>query len=170
MGTRRGGRGVKDYFERQFENEEFLLFRLSSVSRRVASACADVYLAEFGVSVPEWRLMAQIGRFGATSAKDIAEKISMDRVAISRAASKCLAEGLIVETPHPLDRRSKLLSFTPKGRALYKSIIPRACDLANLVESGLTRSEAKVLKTLLDKVDASISKIKPGSGYEDDAA
>lgn len=162
--------GVKSYFERQFENEEFLLYRLSSVSRRVASACADVYFAEFGIGVPEWRLMAQIGRFGSISAKDIAEKISMDRVAISRAAAKCLAEGLITEAPHPDDRRSKVLSFTAKGRALYISIIPRACELASLIESGLSKSEAKTLKALLDKVDACVVKISADAGRADTAA
>jgi DNA-binding MarR family transcriptional regulator len=161
---------LKNYFERQFENEEFLLFRLSSVSRRVANACAEVYFAEFGITVPEWRLMAQIGRFGSISAKDIAEKISMDRVAISRAAAKCLAEGLISELPHPADRRSKVLSFTPKGKALYKDVIPRACELANVVESGLTKSEAKTLKALLDKVDASVVKIEPALARNEDAA
>ncbi len=138
--------GMVGYFERQFENEEFLLFRLSSVSRRVAAACANVYLTEFGLSVAEWRLMAQIGRFGSISAKDVAEKISMDRVSISRAAAKCLAEGLIQEKPSLTDRRSKALSFTPKGRALYKRVIPRACELANLIEAGLTKAEAKMLK------------------------
>lgn len=158
------------YFERQFENEEFLLFRLSSVSRRVASACAAVYLAEFGLSVAEWRLMAQIGRFGTISAKDIGEKIPMDRVAISRAAAKCLAEGLIQEKPSPTDRRSKVLSFTPKGRALYKRVIPRACQLASLIESGLTKSEAKMLKTLLEKLDKAVVKIKPTAAAADVAA
>lgn len=148
------------YFQHQFENEEFLLFKLSSVSRRVASACADVYLAEFGLSIQEWRLMAQIGRFGSISAKDIAEKISMDRVAISRAAGKCLADGLIQEKPSAADRRSKTLSFTPKGKALYRRVIPRACELANLIEAGLTRREAKMLKTLLEKLDNGALKVK----------
>jgi len=161
---------MKGYFERQFENEEFLLFRLSSVSRKVAGACADVYFAEFGITVPEWRLMAQIGRFGSISATDIAEKISMDRVAISRAAGKCLSEGLIKETPTPGDRRSKVLSFTPKGKALYKSIIPRACELANLVEAGLSRAEAKTLKALLDKLDKSVIGIKASRRRADHAA
>lgn len=153
--------GMVGYFERQFENEEFLLFRLSSVSRRVAAACANVYLTEFGLSVAEWRLMAQIGRFGSISAKDVAEKISMDRVSISRAAAKCLAEGLIQEKPSLTDRRSKALSFTPKGRALYKRVIPRACELANLIEAGLTKAEAKMLKALLEKLDKAVVKIEP---------
>jgi DNA-binding MarR family transcriptional regulator len=158
------------YFERQFENEEFLLFRLSSVSRRVAAACANVYLTEFGLSVAEWRLMAQIGRFGSISAKDIAEKISMDRVAISRAAAKCFAEALIAEKPSASDRRSKVLSFTPKGRALYRRVIPRACELANLIEAGLTKAEAKMLKGLLEKVDRAIVKLKPSEVAEIEAA
>jgi DNA-binding MarR family transcriptional regulator len=162
--------GMVGYFERQFENEEFLLFRLASVSRRVASACAAVYFAEFGLSVAEWRLMAQIGRFGSISAKDIGEKISMDRVAISRAAAKCLGEGLIQEKPSASDRRCKVLSFTPKGRALYKRVIPRACQLANLIESGLTKGEANILKTLLEKLDKAVVKIKPSRAVADAAA
>lgn len=160
---------MKTYFERQFENEEFLLFRLSRVSRRIASACADVYFAEFGIGVPEWRLMAQIGRFGSISARDVAEKISMDRVAISRAAAKCLRDGLICEQASAEDRRRKVLSFTPKGAALYKRIIPRACDLASVVESGLTKTEARTLKSLLEKLDASVDRIAT-SRPADDAA
>jgi DNA-binding MarR family transcriptional regulator len=158
------------YFERQFENEEFLLYRLSSVSRRVAAACANVYLTEFGLSVAEWRLMAQIGRFGSISATDIGEKISMDRVTISRAAAKCLAEGLIQEKPSPTDRRSKVLSFTPRGRALYKRVIPRACELANLIEAGLTKGEARMLKALLEKLDNAVVKIKPSTAAAVEAA
>jgi len=161
---------MRGYFERQFENEEFLLFRLSSVSRRVASACADVYFAEFGLSIAEWRLMAQIGRFGSISAKDIGEKIPMDRVAISRAAAKCLGEGLIQEKPSLTDRRSKVLSFTAKGRALYRRVIPRACELASVVESGLTKNEARMLKTLLEKLDKAVVRIKPAAAANDVAA
>ncbi len=113
--------------------------------------------------------MAQIGRFGAISAKDIAEKISMDRVAISRAAAKCLAEELIYELPHPDDRRSKILSFTRKGKALYRAVIPRACELANVIESGLTKSEVKTLKALLDKLDGSIATITSMRACNEDA-
>lgn len=164
------GDEMDGYFRRQFENEEFLLFKLSSVARRVASACADVYWAEFGLSIQEWRLMAQIGRFGSISAKDIAEKISMDRVAISRAAGKCLAAGLIREKPSAADRRCKTLSFTPKGKALYKRVTPRACELANLVEAGLTRREAKMLKTLLEKLDVGALKVKASIERTDQAA
>ena len=89
---------------------------------------------------------------------------------ISRAAAKCLAEGLIQEKPSLTDRRSKALSFTPKGRALYKRVIPRACELANLIEAGLTKAEARMLKALLEKLDKAVVKIEPVTAAAVEAA
>ncbi|MDB5509740.1 MAG: transcriptional regulator, MarR family [Hyphomicrobiales bacterium] len=163
-------RDTRSFFDHQFENEDFLLSRLSNVSRRVSGACASVYFEEFGLSITEWRLLAQIGRFGSISAKDVSERTHLDRVAISRAASKCLSEGLIQEKQSTRDRRSKVLSFTPKGRALYKSIIPRACELSAMIEAGLTGAEVKTLKRLLGKLDEHVSKHDLRPDVADDAA
>lgn len=160
----------RSFFESQFEDEEFLLFRLSNVARRVAASCAQVYADEFGLSVPEWRLIAQVGRFGSISATEVTERTSMDRVAISRAAAKCLSEGLIQEKQSARDRRAKVLSFTPKGKALYKSIVPRACDLADRIEAGLTPAEVRTLKRLLKKLDDHVAREDLQSPPEDAAA
>ncbi|MDO9442309.1 MAG: MarR family winged helix-turn-helix transcriptional regulator [Beijerinckiaceae bacterium] len=161
---------TRSFFDHQFENEDFLLSRLSNVSRRVSGACAAVYFEEFGLSITEWRLLAQIGRFGGISAKDVSERTHLDRVAISRAASKCLQEGLIQEKQSARDRRSKVLSFTPKGRTLYKSIIPRACELSETIEAGLSASEVKTLKRLLGKLDEHVSRHSLKPAVADDAA
>ena len=136
-----------------FENEEFLLFRFANAARRVSTLCAGVYENEFGLSVPEWRLLAQIGRFGTISATEVRERTSMERVAISRAAARCLASGLIVERTSRLDKRSKVLSFTAKGRTLYRSVVPRSEALASEIEAGLSRTEVRQLKKLLGKLD-----------------
>jgi len=77
---------------------------------------------------------------------------------------------LIQERFSATDRRSKVLSFTPKGKALYKRVIPRACELANLIEAGLSKREAKMLKTLLEKLDRTVLKIKASPAQTDEAA
>ena len=74
--------------------------------------------------------------------------------AISRAASRCLANGLIVEKTSKTDKRSKVLSFTARGRALYRSVVPRAEELASEIEAGLSGAEVRALKKLLAKLDA----------------
>jgi len=151
----------EEHFRQQFETKEFLLYRLSSVGRRVSAICADVYLAEFGLAVPEWRVLAQVGRFGSISPSDVSEHTSMDRVAVSRAIGTCLRKGLITERVSLTDRRSKALSFTAKGRAFYKNFLPKACELSNEIQSGLTASEAATLKRLLGKLDNHLDRTQP---------
>jgi DNA-binding MarR family transcriptional regulator len=140
-------------FEKQFQNEDFLLYCLPGVARRASAICAQEYFAEFGMKVPEWRLLAQVGRFGSICAKDLSDKIQMDQVAISRAVYKCVCSGLIREVVNPDDRRSKVLALTSAGRAFLKRFYPRACELATRMEEGLTETETETLKRLLRKLD-----------------
>lgn len=139
--------------KKQFQTEDFLLYCLPGVARRASALCASEYFTEFGLKMPEWRLLAQVGRFGSISAKELSEKITMDQVAISRAAHKCVKRGLIRETTNPNDRRSKVLVLTSEGEAFFKRFLPRACTLVAQMEEGLTEGEVQTLKRLLNKLD-----------------
>jgi DNA-binding MarR family transcriptional regulator len=145
----------------QFENEEFLLYRLPAVARRASRICAAEYESKFGLTMKELRLIAQIGRFGGVSAKEICDKISVDQVAISRAVIKCVRRGLVREKPNPRDRRSKTLVLTALGEKFYQRFLPEACALAALMENGLTVAETRVLKKLLKKLDAHLVTLIP---------
>jgi DNA-binding MarR family transcriptional regulator len=138
---------------RRFQDEDFLLFRLPAVARHAAHICVTEYASNFDVSVPEWRLMALVGRFEGISAKEISDRILMDQVSISRAVHKCTQRGFIREMPNPGDRRRKPLAFTAEGRAYFRRFFPRACRLASDMESGLTQTEIRTLKRLLKKLD-----------------
>lgn len=148
---------------RQFENEEFLLYRLSSAGRRVSALCAEQYMAEFGLGVAEWRLLAQIGRFGRVTARDVIRITSMDKVSVSRAVNKCLGQGLIRETTGFADRRVKQISFTPAGESFYAAFLPRAVDLARRVEEALDPEEIATLKRLLKKLDDHVAGLRAGT-------
>jgi DNA-binding MarR family transcriptional regulator len=147
--------------ERKFQNEDFLLYRLPGVARRVSAICASEYYAEFGMKVPEWRLLAQIGRFGNISPKELSDKMSMDQVAVSRAIYKCLGRGFVREIANPLDRRSKVLTLTSQGRAFLTRFFPRACALAERMEQGLSAGEVETLKLLLNKLDRHLKTLTP---------
>ncbi|NLS06882.1 MarR family transcriptional regulator [Rhizobium sp. P32RR-XVIII] len=139
-------------FEEKFNNEEFLLYLLPSVARKMSRTCDAVY-TEFGLKITEWRLLAQISRFGSISAKEISERISLDQVSISRAAYSCVKRGLIKEIPDADDRRSKKLALSKDGGSFIDRFLPRACLLAEAMESGLSAEEVATLKTLLKKLD-----------------
>lgn len=139
--------------KRRFQDEDFLLFCLPTVARHAAHICVTEYAQNFDISVPEWRLMALVGRFEGISAKEISERILMDQVTISRAVHKCTQRGFIREMPNPGDRRRKPLAFTAAGRTYFQRFFLRACQLASDMESGLTDPESRTLKRLLKKLD-----------------
>ena len=152
---------MTDDLKRRFQDEDFLLYCLPGVARRASSICAGEYLAAFGMTVPEWRLLAQIGRFGNISAKALSDLTFMDQVTISRAVHKCVTHGLIREIPNPRDRRSKTLALTAAGRTFLKRFFPRACALAARMEAGLTAPEVQTLKRLLRKLDQHLLTLTP---------
>lgn len=156
--------------ERKFETEEFLLYRLPNVARRVSKICEAEYAAEFDLKVGEWRLMSQVSRFKSISAKEVTERISMDAVSISRAAYSCISRGLIQEAPDSRDRRSKKLSLTPAGKAFMRQFRPYACALAERMEEGLTSSEVKTLKALLRKLESHLLTMTHDATAKDSAA
>ena len=75
--------------------EEFLPYKLAIVSHTVSSLVARVYDKRFGLTIPEWRVIAIVGRFPGLSAVEVAERTMMDKVAVSRAVTKLIKSGRI---------------------------------------------------------------------------
>src|SRR5215468_11360686 len=70
------------------ELERFVPYRLSILSNRVSRAIAARYAKAFDLTIPEWRVIAVLGRRPGQTAKEVAEATEMDKVAVSRAVAK----------------------------------------------------------------------------------
>ena len=73
--------------------EDFLPYRLAVLSHTVSTRIAGVYDKRFGLSIPEWRVIAILGRFPGLSAVEVAERTMLDKVAVSRAVTKLIKNG-----------------------------------------------------------------------------
>src|SRR5271157_3647896 len=98
-----------------FHLEDFLPYRLSVAANRVSRLFARRYAEAYGLSIPEWRVLAMVGRFGTLSPSAVGEWTAMDKVKVSRAAASLAARGLLKQTPDPHDGRGRLLRLTRKG-------------------------------------------------------
>lgn len=67
--------------------EHFLPYRLSVLSNTVSTALAGAYARRFGLSIPQWRVIAVLARTPGLSAAAVAERTAMDKVAVSRGKS-----------------------------------------------------------------------------------
>src|SRR5260221_14227701 len=79
--------------ESSLELERFLPYRLSVLTNRISTAIARIYVRRFALTVPEWRVMAVLGPFGAMPADAVCERTAMDKVRGSRAVARLAAAG-----------------------------------------------------------------------------
>lgn len=138
----------------QLELETFLPYRLSVLSNTVSGKIARSYEKQFGLSIPEWRVMAVLGRFPLLTAAEVTERTAMDKVQVSRAVARLQDAGRIEQQAVDGDRRARHLSLTAKGMEDYHAIVPIARDYERRLASPLTAGERAQLDALLDKLSA----------------
>jgi DNA-binding MarR family transcriptional regulator len=134
-------------------------YRLSVLSNRVSTAIANEYSERFGLTIPEWRVMAVLGGSPGLSAREVAEGTAMDKVQVSRAVARLLASKRIARETDGDDGRVTRLSLAPKGHAIYDEIVPLALHLEQEFLSVLTAAERKSFEALMNKLSAQARKI-----------
>jgi DNA-binding MarR family transcriptional regulator len=130
----------------------FLPYRLSILAESVSRAFARQYGERFGISVPEWRVMAVLGESGPQTTKEVIARTRMDRVSVSRAAIRLDDKKLIIRAPVPGDMRAHRLRLSPRGTTTYREIVPLAFSLQAELMAGLSQGERDALESAIDKL------------------
>ena len=138
--------------EARLDLDRFLPYRLSVLSNRVSSAIARQYSDRFGLTIPEWRVMAVLGGTPDLSARDVAERTAMDKVQVSRAVDSLMRARRVARAADRDDGRLLRLSLTPKGRAIYDEVVPLALHLEDVFLSALSPEERRQFDALLGKL------------------
>lgn len=135
-----------------FALERFLPYRLSVLTNTMSRAFARMYGERFGLSIPEWRVMAVLGRFAPLSANEVAERTAMDKVRVSRAVARLLQTNLIDRATDATDRRRSALRLSRTGRRMHDAIVPMAREFEAAFLEGLTPAERETLDRLVTKL------------------
>lgn len=130
----------------------FLPYQLSVAANRVSDRLARIYSDRFGLTIPEWRVMAVLGRFPDLSAGEVAERTAMDKVQVSRAVARLLAAGRLERRNAADDRRRTQLRLSAEGHAIYAEIVPLARNFERELVDDLGAAELAALKSALDRL------------------
>jgi len=131
---------------------KFLPYQLSITSNAVSGRIAQEYRQHFGLSVPEWRVMAVLGDSGSLTQRDLTQRTLMDKVAVNRACKVLEERGLAVRTPNALDGRSHHLGLTEVGSAMHGQIMPLAVEMERRVFASFSPAEVDQFRLLLERV------------------
>lgn len=152
--------------DRGLDLDEFLPYLLNVLASRVSSDLATVYAARFGISIPEWRVIAHLARNREVSVREIRRRVDMDKSKVSRAAARLEEAGLIEKRVNTGDRRLVKLSLSRKGRRLYDEIAPLALAYERRLVSILSPAEAAAFRGIVDRL---LAETAPAAGPDEEA-
>ena len=144
-GRRRSSRPAGS--EKVWDLAAFLPYRLSVVSNSLSADLARLYADRYGLSVPEWRVVAILGAFGRMTASEVVVRTAMDKVQVSRSVARLKEAGHLERQVDPEDRRRAHLSLTAAGQALYREVVPRAEARFERLLDGVSETD----KALIDR-------------------
>ncbi len=139
----------------QFVLDEFLPYQLAALSERISREFSACYRERFGISVPEWRVVANLSQAtGPVSVREIYRQVGMEKSKVSRAAKRLEERGFVIKETNAADRRLIKLSLSESGRELVRELTPiaRAFEVQFLARLGPRKNAFRAaLETLLNE-------------------
>jgi len=132
--------------------DAFIPYLLSVTSNVVSDAIASTYQALFGLTIPEWRLIAVIGEDDGITQQQVGRRTRMDKVTVSRATIALVDRGLVERKPHSSDRRSQSLHLTKAGHDLYDQVAPKAIELEQRIFASFDPREVAAFSKMLARI------------------
>jgi DNA-binding MarR family transcriptional regulator len=119
-------------------------------AHRVRNA-ADARLRESGLSLQGYKLMRAL-EYSDLSMREISEALHISPRTVTDITDGLEARGLVTRLPHHADRRVTLVHLTETGRSQLAVAAAAAERNARAAVAGLTETEQRTLRRLLDRV------------------
>src|SRR5918993_662242 len=132
--------------------EHFVPYRLSVLTNIVSMSIAEAYEREFGLSIPQWRVVAVLARYPNLSAIEVAERTAMDKVAVSRAVQGLLAQRRLLRSYDSGDRRRTRLRLSSAGQSVYRRVAPLALGYEKKLLDALSPTDRRALDRLVGRL------------------
>lgn len=151
--------------EENFDLEKFLPYLLNQAAEATSRGFQAVYKSDFGMTRTQWRVLANLGKFGAMTARDICAISQIEKTKVSRAVAGLEAETLLTRETDLRDRRVELLSLTMRGHAVFQVLGARAIEYDSSLRRQLGVQQAKQLDELLRQL---IAQSEPANSLPED--
>lgn len=147
-----------------FDLARFLPYRVNVLAGRISRELAEVYGQRFGLTIPEWRILAHLSQVSDVSVREVQARVEMDKAKVTRAAQRLEEAGLITKTANPNDRRLVRLALTLEGRRRMHALIPWVQDYESRLLAALQPGEREAFLNALTKLEAATAPSSAAGG------
>jgi DNA-binding MarR family transcriptional regulator len=147
----------------------YLPYRLSVAAHAVSSLIASVYQEQFGLPIPQWRVLSILEEYGSLTQQQLVPLSTMDKQTISRTVRTLCQRGLVGRVTSADDRRAFTLRLSAAGRRLYRQLAPTALQYERRLLAGMPDGDAHELRRALRALELSARRLAaPHTGDKDE--
>jgi DNA-binding MarR family transcriptional regulator len=129
-----------------------LSYRVLRLSNTFALYAARRYREQFGITLPEWRVMSIIGVDEPTTARDISRVLATDKGWVGLSVERLEHRGYVTRTPDERDARRILIRLSRRGREMHDAILAVARQRQRRLLATLPKGASEVLVASLDRL------------------
>ena len=145
--------------------EAFFPYRIAVTAEAFSRQLVAVYGSSYGFSREEWRLLFLLDEAGKLDSLQLAQRTSLDKVQVSRAASRLEEKGLIIRNVLGSGRRLREYQITKAGAEKFKLAFREVEARAKVILDAMQLADREALFrgiTALDHAIAAVSKAGVG--------
>jgi len=142
--------------EIEFDLETFIPYRLNRISEQISLDFSKFYKGEYGMTRPEWRVLANLGQHGVLTAKQICHLSGQHKTKVSRAVAGLAKRDWLKRMPNHEDRREEWLQLTSSGKTAYRRIAVKGIEHDAGLMSALGNNGSEALLLALHTLEAKL--------------
>jgi len=140
-------------------NPERALGVLLADISRLARKEFDRRVRDLGLTRAQWLFLYYLARQPGCTQSELAERLQMEKITISRQAERLEKAGWIKRSDHAADARAYHLELTPRAQRIITLLNERADRLRNEYLSGLTPRRRSTLMAELRLIKANLLRL-----------
>ena len=118
----------------------------------------EVHARKQELTLPQWRVIAQLFESGGLSQSALAKQIETDQVTLGGLVERLEAKGFVTRAPSAEDSRAKIVSLTAKAHALIDEMRVIATEVYAEAFEGISDADRAMLVSVLTRFNANLSK------------
>jgi DNA-binding MarR family transcriptional regulator len=151
-----GAASESDVLESLFSFDDYdnvIGFVVSQAGYRLAKAL-DGAIQDIGSDLRprEFAVLSRLHQYGTLTQTQLAELTYKDKPAVTRMLDRLIERKLVKKVTSTDDRRSFLVSLTPRGEAIRNLIIPRLTSVLEAACSSISNEDIGITITTLKKI------------------
>ena len=133
-------------------NSKSINYRVHALASSLFKGAQHYYGKRFGITIPEMRILSNLGSDGPLTATQLVDLTAMDKGLVSRILTGLHGRGLLGAITASSDPRRRTWSLSRRGEQMVEMLRPVWKRREGILQEGLTEAERLQLADMLERL------------------